>query len=148
MLLRMPVTQTPAAKTVQSGQGPGGTRGKMTELSPLLSARRSFFLALTSELCHGSLALLSARRAHKTLSSVCCVLVHPCLRESPRHLLNGQALTREGWAGTEKTKYRAGRPASPGPGGQGQPHGSSRANHPRPRNIRLAVRCTATFRRL
>jgi len=65
MLLRMPVTQTPAAKMVRSGQGPGGTRGKMTELSPLLSARRSFFHALTSELCHGSLALLSARRAHK-----------------------------------------------------------------------------------
>jgi hypothetical protein len=63
--LRSPVTQTPAAKLVRSGQGPGGTRGKMTELSPLLSARRSFFHALTSELCHGSLALLSARRAHK-----------------------------------------------------------------------------------
>ena len=39
-----------SAKMVRSGQGPGGTRGKMTEALALLSARRSFFLALTSEL--------------------------------------------------------------------------------------------------
>ena len=147
MLLRMPVTQTPAAKMVRSGQGPGGTRGKMTEALAILSARRSFFLALTSELLPREPSLSCQLAAHNSLSSVCCVLVHPCLRESPRHLLNGQALTREGWAGTEQRNF-APRPASPGPGGQGQPHGSSRANHPRPRNIRLAVRCTATFRRL
>ncbi len=64
VLLRMPVTQTPAAKMVRSGQGPGGTRGKMTGALALLSARRSFFLALTSELCDGSPSLLlSAHRA-------------------------------------------------------------------------------------
>jgi hypothetical protein len=108
MLLRMPVTQTPAAKTVRSGQGPGGTRGKMTEALAILSARRSFFLALTSELLPREPSLSCQLAAHNSLSSVCCVLVHPCLRESPRHLLNGQALTREGWAGTEKRNIAPG----------------------------------------
>ena len=51
------------------GWGPGRTRGKMTEL--LLSDQVSF----------------PAR-----VALACCVLVHPCLRDSPRHRHDGPAV--------------------------------------------------------
>jgi hypothetical protein len=82
------------------GWGPGRTRGKMTEL--LLSDQVSF----------------PAR-----VALACCVPVHPCLRDSPRHPHSGPAVydARGGGLGLNNESR-----------GSVESHGSSRANFPHP----------------